>query len=470
MKITYTDFKSSLPNLKVLVWGIGIAGGGVNIAKYFAENGSLIRAIDIKDREALKESVEILEKYQNIEIHLGEHKVEDFLWADLIIKNPAVPPTNEFLKVCRENNKKVETEISLFMKYAEGYKIGITGTRGKSTTTALLTHVLQSSGKSVFNGGNNRTSLINQIEKIQKDDLVVMEISSFMCDSLRENKISPNLSIITNIYPDHLNWHPSMQHYIDSKGALIEFQSKDDVAILNTSNEIVKENYSSLGNGKRFLLDKIEIASIEKKLIVNGGIINAELEGAHNLENISLVWEASKYLGISENEVLESIKTFNGLEYRQQKVCEKSNVIFINDSTSTMPQATIVCLERFASKGNVHLIIGGVDKNLPVEELIEKLKLTKTIHWLEGSLYEKIMNILNEPRLQKERENLISFGPYGNMSDAVSSAYDQAKDVGGYVILSPSAASFNLFKNEFDRGQKFDEAVSHISPDPQLKR
>ncbi|RMD77391.1 UDP-N-acetylmuramoyl-L-alanine--D-glutamate ligase [Candidatus Dojkabacteria bacterium] len=470
MEATYEDFKSNLKNLKVLVWGIGIAGGGVNVAKFFADNGSSVIAIDAKDRDNLKESIEELEKYDNIKIHLGDHKEEDFIWADLIIKNPAVPPNNCFLTFCKEKNKRVETEISLFMKYAKGYKIGITGTRGKSTTTALLTKVLQDNvkGREVITGGNNKISLLQQIEKVHKDDLVVMEISSFMCFSLRQVHVSPNLSIITNIYPDHLDWHPDMQHYITSKGALLEFQNEEDFAILNVNNRLVRLNYVSLGKGKKVLVDSERVEVIRKKICSDGKIINEELEGEHNLENITLVWEAATLLGISESELIESIRSYKGLEFRQQKIDQKGNVVFINDSCSTMPEATIVCLERFRNKGDIHLIVGGTEKNFlenSICELIDKFQLVKTVHFLEGSLYSRILDILSvrqDKNLVEESYKKKFFGPYNNMFDAVMSAYSQASALGGYVILSPAAASFNLFKNSFDRGKIFNDVVKSI--------
>lgn len=457
---SYSDFKESLVNKKVLVWGLGISGGGVNVARFFAENGADVRVTDMKTEEQLQSSVDELKEFKNVSYKLGTQDKEDFLWADVIMKNPAIPPTNELLLAAYEAGKQVETELTLFFKYCKGYTIGITGTRGKSTTTALLTHILKQGKKRVWDGGNNRKSLIVLLDEINEDDLVVIEVSSFMCDSLNRVKVSPKLAIITNIYPDHLNWHPDMQHYIDSKGALVKYQSEDDIAVLNIDNPEVESNYLNSGNGRKVTTGK----NADFKITENGvndptgfnyEINNQSLQGEHNLYNAAIAIAAATNLGIESEKMQSALSTYEGLEYRQQVIAVKSGVTYVNDSTSTMPQATLVCLERFLPLGPVHLVLGGVDKNLPLEPLLELLSKCTTIHLFEGSFYDKLLNDWSEINDGKVK------GPFSSMKDAIDSARRTAK-TGDYVILSPGAASFNLFKNEFDRAEQFDKLVGEI--------
>ncbi len=457
---SYSEFKASLKDKKVLVWGLGISGGGVNVARFFAEQGADVRVTDMKTEEQLQTSVDELKQFKNISYKLGTQDKEDFLWADIIMKNPAIPPTNELLLAAYEAEKQVETELTLFFKYCKGYTIGITGTRGKSTTTALLTHILKQGNKRVWDGGNNRKSLIVQLDEINEDDLVVIEVSSFMCDSLNRVGVSPRLAIITNIYPDHLNWHPDMQHYIDSKGALVKYQTENDIAVLNIDNPEVETNYLKSGNSRKVTIGKNADFKITENTVNDPSaleyeITNSSLQGEHNLYNAAIAIAAATNLGIESELIQSALGTYEGLEYRQQVIAVKSGITYVNDSTSTMPQATLVCLERFLPLGPVHLILGGVDKNLPLEPLLELLSKCATVHLFEGSFYDKLLN--DWPQIKDDKTK----GPFSSMKDAIDSARSVAK-IGEFVILSPGAASFNLFKNEFDRAEQFDEVVTEI--------
>lgn len=457
----FQKFKESLKGKKVLVWGIGISGGGVNVARFFAENGAEVLATDMKTKDQLQDSIDALKEYSNITYRLGEHKKEDFDWADIIMRNPAIPPTNELLLYAYSNNKIVETELSIFLKYCTGYTIGITGTRGKSTTTALLTHILMQGTKRVVDGGNNRKSLIMQLDEITSEDLVVMEVSSFMCDSLNRAEISPRMALLTNIYPDHLNWHPSMQHYIDSKGALARFQTEKDIAVLNVDNKEVNENYTNLGNSIKVLVGKtgtdfvIESNQIKSSSGAIFKITNSSLDGEHNIYNAAMAIAAASQLGFSAQVIQDAIDSYQGLEYRQQLIGVKNGVSYINDSTATMPQATIVCLQRFLPKGKVHLILGGVDKNLDIQPMLDLLEKCETIQMFEGSFYDKLISIASDNLKSKLK------GPFNSMQKAIESAKSMSTS-GDYIILSPSAASFNLFKNEFDRAEQFDAIVKSM--------
>jgi UDP-N-acetylmuramoylalanine--D-glutamate ligase len=224
------SFLSSLKGKKILIWGLGANEGAVGVAKFFASHGASIRATDMKKREALEESIKALSEFPDIEYILGEHREEDFLWADIIMRNPAIPPSAPLLKFALNNGKQVEMELSLFMKYCKAHIVGITGTRGKTTTTALITKILEDAGLKVTTGGNNRTPLLLQLETLTSDTYIVIEMSSFQ---LSNCTTSPEVIVVTNIYPDHLNWHPDMVDYIKSKANIVRFQKNSDIAVLN---------------------------------------------------------------------------------------------------------------------------------------------------------------------------------------------------------------------------------------------
>ena len=214
--------KKIFKNKKVLVMGLGLHGGGVGAAKFFYKSGAEVLVTDLKTREQLKDSLQKLKQFK-IKYSLGGHKESDFLWADLIIKNPDVPNTSPYLEIARKNNIQIETDVNLFLKLSEAFIVGVTGTKGKSTTSSLIYHILKSKYRRVFLAGNIGVSPLDLRNKIKKSDKVVLELSSFELENLTQ---SPDISVITNILPDHLNRYGDMKEYIKAKKQFFNIKIK----------------------------------------------------------------------------------------------------------------------------------------------------------------------------------------------------------------------------------------------------
>jgi len=213
---TKTDFSKMLKNKRVLIWSLGLHGGGIGAAKFFAQNNAKVLVTDLKDAKALKRSILKLKKYKNIIYHLGEHKKDDFKNNDYIVINPAVKPTSAFYKLAKKNKQKLITDMGFLMENTPAFIIGITGTKGKSTTTKLIFDLVQREIKNkkhpffkkynkVYLGGNIRVSPFDFIDKLDEKSIVVLEMSSFQLYHTKYAKISPNIAIITNIMPEHLD-------------------------------------------------------------------------------------------------------------------------------------------------------------------------------------------------------------------------------------------------------------------------
>ncbi len=437
----YNSYKQNLRHLKVLIWGLGISGGGVNIAKYFLTHGSEVRITDLKTETELAESIQELKGFENIQYTLGEHREKDFLWADLIIKNPAIPPSSKWNHFIEDNSLNVEMELNLFLKYFPGKVIGITGTRGKSTTTELIFQTLKESGMNVFTGGNNKQPLLLKLDNATEDQIAVVEMSSFQ---LYSTEISPNIAVVTNIYPDHLDWHEDIDDYINAKQNIVRFQKKEDYKILNTENATVEKHFVDCGKG--------QVVEVKKKnLSLSEDDMN--LKGEHNLYNAELAVGVARILQISGEITSNVLEKFQTLQFRHQEIANIEGVRFINDSCSTTPEGLIAALERFKKEGRVLLIAGGVSKNLDLTRVAESIK--SSVHKafiLDGTFYHSIKDLLATDIMK---------GPFSSLPEILNKIEKTTKP-GDIVLFSPGAASFNMFENEWDRGRKFDQLVNEL--------
>jgi UDP-N-acetylmuramoylalanine--D-glutamate ligase len=432
--------ESSFKNKKILIMGLGLHGGGVGVAKFFCKQKAKVLVTDLKTKKQLKESINKLNGLP-IEYVLGKHREEDFLSADLIIKNPDVPLSSPYLKIAKQNNIEIETDVNLFFKFSKVFIIGVTGTKGKSTTVSLIYHLLKPKYKRLFLAGNIGVSPLELLPKVKKGDIVVLELSSFELDDLNQ---SPNIAVITNIFKDHLNRYSGMSEYIESKKRIFKFQSKKDVLILNEDDFIVRQ-FENQASGKVFFFSP-------KTVNLNG----LNLFGEHNRANVSSAIKVAKLMKVSESSIKKSLATFNGVANRQEFVKEIKKVKYYNDTTATMPDATIVAIKSFSEKfphAKLIFIMGGQDKELDYSQLIKEIK-TKVgeLVLLPGTASDKI---------KKGLINYFNLHEVFSMKEAVKKAKKLAKP-GEIVVLSPAAASFNLFKNEFDRGDQFVKFVKSI--------
>jgi len=399
------DLKQKYVGKKVLVVGLGLQGGGVGIAKFFAELGAKVTVTDKRDESKLLQSIKRLKSY-NIEFHLGRHDINDFLNADVIFKGPSVPWTTDAVVQAQKKGIPVEMEMSFVVANFPGKVIGITGTRGKSTTTHLIYNLLKESGfKVTLGGGLPGISTIECLKEADENSWLVAELSSWALSGFHQKKISPHIAVFTNFYPDHLNYYKDLKEYFYDKQAIYLYQTKNDYLVLNEA----LLHYNIIMKSTIFAFNKNNFKYKLKYLI-----------GDHNLENAAAALRVSEILNIDKSKATKIIKNFGGLPYRLQVVGKKKNVIIINDTTSTTPIATVKALDSFNGK-KIILFLGGNSKNLPNNVLINRLIDTEKIILLSGSFTEEILPVLKE----KYPEKLV--GPFDNLDQAVEEAYKIAQ-------------------------------------------
>ena len=488
----------------ILVQGLGLNSGGVGMVKFFAPLAKKLIITDLRSKQDLKPSLDevaaLIGKY-NIELVLGEHRFKDFEKADVVIRNPAVKPGNKYIEHAKKHGAKIYMEISLFLKLFKGLSVGITGTRGKSTTTALIYEFLSSDRTLSLNhnfllAGNIGKSAIIELEHTDSKTIAVLEISSFQAATMRENKQSVNVAIVTTIYPDHLNWHPDMQDYIQSKRAILEFQTPNDFAVLNLDQPEIREfvfatkgkvygytmDLSKLKQDVGKNWDKLKaklkdifyykdkdfslIFSLFAKKLIYQLPQDTKLKGVHNRQNILSATVLAKLpiFNVEDKTVTKVLTTFSGLPGRQEYIATKQNIDFYNDTTATMDAAVKAAVKRFYQeyKDNVIFIMGGVDKGINYNDLLRFMKgKAKALVLFEGSASEKI-------KKEAEKIGVKTFGFYDSMQKAVKKAFSLAKQMQKpsqnkfAVVLSPAAASFNMFLNEWDRADQFVEVVKGL--------
>jgi len=430
-----TRFKSK----KVVVMGLGLHGGGAGVAKFFCSQEAEVLVTDLKTKKELKESINKL-KGLPIKYVLGKHRKEDFIGADLIIKNPDVPSDSLFLKIAKENNVPVETDISLFFDLSKAFIIGITGTKGKSTTATLIYQFLKTKHPRTFLAGNIGTSPLELLDRLKNSsDWVILELSSFELEDLKK---SPQIAVFTNILKDHLNRYKSMADYIKAKESIFKHQAKKDILVLNYDDPIVRE-FSACSKTYFFSKEKIK-----KKYDVKA----FKLYGEHNLSNISAAVLVAELLKVPKENIERIVKSFKGVPFRQEFIKEINSVKYINDTAATMPEAAIEALKAISARfpdSSIILIAGGQDKNLDYKGMGREIKKkVSELVLLPGTGSDK---------LKKELKG-VKISPVGSMKEAVKKTSVLAEK-GDIVLLSPGAASFNLFKNEFDRGEQFNKAL-----------
>jgi len=478
MKIS--DFK----NKKVTIIGLGLHGGGVGVAKFFSKIGAKVLVTDLRSKEELKESLEQLEG-KSIKYVLNQHRPEDFINTDLVIKNPAVPDKSKYLELAREHRVPIETDVGIFFELCPAPIIGITGSKGKSTVATLTAKFLAKKHSQVILAGNIRSSVLQKLNKIDKDSLVVLELSSWQLAGLRTHRQSPHYSVITNILPDHLNRYKSINEYIEDKKEIFRWQKSNDYLILNYDDKVVRNFaqgvksqvfYYSQDNGitsnlergrlgafvkgdKIFMKSPVEPLFSQDKKEEICSLDDIHLKGKHSIDNVLAAITVAKLYQVSNKSIRKVLNKFKGLEGRLELVRIVDGVKYINDTTATIPEACLAALASFSPGKNIILIAGGADKNLNFDQLAEIIvKRVKKIIFLEGTATSELKKAL-EKQMELIDSQLEVIGPLNSMEQAVAEAKKDAKEQ-DIVLLSPAATSFGLFRHEFERGEAFNKAVA----------
>lgn len=433
-------------NKKILIVGLGISN--VAVAKYLADKKIVSLTItDLKKEEELREDIcQIKKIFPAVRFVLSQHQIKDFLEADLIIRNPSVPIESPFIKKAIDAGVTVETDVSLFFKLAPTTNIiGVTGTKGKTTTATFLAQMLADQGFHTVLAGNMGIPMMGEIDKVAKDTWVCLELSSFMVESLGYHKISPRIAVYTNLFPDHLDKYKNFKAYKNSKKGLFLHQKKTDITLINRHDVNLKDYLREIPAQVLFFGHE-DIPSD----------LNLKLEGIHYRNDIAAAFVLAKKLKLNMEKVKETAENFCGVEHRMEALGTINEFEFINNSASTNPGSFLADIRVMVKKRKpVFLLAGGSDKNLDFSKMvnfINEAKNVKGIVLFQGQGTDRLSKGLNPVKI---------LGIYNSMPRAFAKIMKNATR-GSIVALSPGCASFGVFNDEFDRGAQFKKEVEKL--------
>ena len=457
------ELNNYLKNRKVAIIGLGVSN--IPLIDYMHKYGAKVTVFDNRIIEDIpKDTIKKITDYA-MDFSFGPNNLSKLKGFDIVFRSPSCLPTVPELVEEANRGAIITTEIELLMKLCPGKVIGVTGSDGKTTTTSLIYEILKAGGFNCYLGGNIGTPLFTKLEEMTPEDIVVLELSSFQ---LMGMEISPDISVITNITPNHLNVHSSYEEYIDAKKNVFKYQNEDGIVILNYDNELTKEAAKE-ANGKviffssqnklddGIILDGDTIKECNDKLrrhILNTNLVN--LKGTHNYENICAAIAATKSLVDIETAV-KAVKEFKGVQHRLEFIRKIDGVKWYNDSIGTSPTRTIAGVNSFAER--IVLIAGGYDKHLDYTPIAKPIleKVSKLI--LIGDTAPKIFDAVKE-EAEKQNKDLPIY-MCDKFEDVVTTAKKIAKS-GEIVLFSPASASFDMFRNFEERGNKFKELVNNL--------
>jgi len=442
----------NLEGKRVLVVGLGDTGEA--LCSFLLHQRAQVKVSEKKKPEELSQKISFWGE-KGVTIEAGKHNQKSFIEADLIVLSPGVPWLPE-LEAARAKGVKIISEIELAYKFLKGKVVGITGSNGKSTTATLTQKILEEGGLETYLAGNIGTPLISFVENSKDNHIYVTEISSFQLKHIEQFRAS--VSVLLNISPDHLDWHPSFNDYYEAKKKLIVSQRKNDIAILNRDDPLVwalKEEgkfqvyaFSRKRNVSRgcFLQgDWIVLSDKKEEKLIRTSVI--PLLGIHNQENIMASALVGYILGIPVSRIEEPIRSFRGLEHRLEKVRTVNGVDFYDDSKATNIDATSKSIQSFDR--NIILILGGRDKGSDFKKLRKPVKERVKKVILLGEAKEKIKTALKDT---------VPMEIASSLKEAVRFGYSEAKP-GEVVLLAPACTSFDMFQNFEERGEVFKREV-----------
>lgn len=451
-------------------WGkrVGVIGAGV-------ENAALVpwlvrqKAKVVVTDEKRKEDLESVNKLHDlpIEWRLGPHYLDHLSDFDVLIKTPgARPATRKKIDEAAGKGVEVTTQTNIFFEHCPAHTVGVTGTKGKGTTASLIYEMLKAAGFRVFLGGNIGNPPVTFLDELTPSSWVVLELSSFQLEDLFQ---SPHIAVVLSITPDHLDIHPSFQEYLEAKKHLVRYQSPQDYAVLLADNVRTMEfavetpgelHYVSrekaVEQGAYVVGDRVVLRERGKESII-AKANEVQLVGRHNLENIAAASVAAYLAGAPLSAIRKAARSFPGLPHRLQLVGEFGGVKYYNDSFGTTPATAIAAIQSF--RNPITLIVGGSSKKADFRELGELIAKKSTVNHviLLGSAEAPKIRAAIESHMDRQQEQP-DFYPVMSMDAAVKTAVKLAKP-GEVVLLSPAAASFDLFSDYKDRGTQFTRAV-----------
>jgi len=479
--------------MKVLIMGLGLHGGGLESARYLLRHGAILTVTDLRDEKTLAASIDQLEasfggkrglqskpEKPAIRYVLGRHEIDDFINADMVIKNPGVRPDSSYLKAA----KHIETDIGLFLASIDPSVrfIAVTGSKGKSSVSSALHWVLKESNIRSYLGGNITVSPLSFLDDLQDGDTVVLELSSWQLGDLRGRiredgsaLLKPKAAVLTAIMPDHLDRYGVMEAYVSDKRVIYQNQDQSDITVagddswgrgfiaesrarpLVYSSSPLPQNVSGgwidAGSGKGF--------ARLYNWAAGGSAVNGEIDeivpeklivpGSHQRQNLLAAGLALYGLGMKPEHIRKGLGSFPGVEHRLELFLEARGIAFYNDSAATIPEAAAAAVEALGADGRLILVTGGTDKNLDFSPLARAAGKAKAVILLAGTGSDKLRELFGGSGLN-------CLGPFDALENAVNKALELAAP-GDRVCLSPGCASFGMFLNEFDRGRKWKETI-----------
>lgn len=415
--------------------GLGLFGGGQAAARWLVGQGAVVTVTDRAGEDRLASSLAALDGVSIHRYRLGEHREEDFREADLIVVNPAIRPGNRWLDLARRAGATLTSEIELFLENCPAPAIGVTGSNGKSTTAAMIASILKADGRSVYLGGNLGGSLLDDLKTMKSSDWVVLELSSFQLHRLGPDAVSPTTAVITNFTPNHLNWHPDLEHYRVAKQKILTRQSSRDTAVF----------------------DRGAAGLADWKSIVPGNFIAAcdpsdlpplLIPGRHNRVNASLASTAAKSVGCTERAIETGLSNFRGLPHRLEEVAHLNGRRIVNDTSSTTPESTIAALE--ALDRPLWLMAGGADKGVDYGRLADHIAREADGAIFFGQVAPQLAS------RTASRAGGLDCHIVRTLQEAFAVCMERAPR-GATIVLSPACSSHDQFVNYRARGEAFVE-------------
>lgn len=418
---------------RVTVMGLGRFGGGAGVTRWLAENGARVTVTDVEPESRLIEPLREIAVYVDdgrVTLRLGGHRAIDFVECDHVVVNPAVrrPWENPLLRAARRAGVGLTSEICLVVeRLSRDRVIGVTGTAGKSTTAAMVYHILQRLGHRAHFEGNIGGSLLNRLDDVKPDDWIVLELSSAMLWWL--SPWAPHVAVMTNLKPNHLDWHGSLEHYTRSKQAIFRHQAPGDIALRGDESS-------------------------------GGRPICLAIPGRHNQANARLAVATAERLGLDQAEAAAALADFRGLPHRLQWVAEQDGRSFFNDSKATTPEATRVAVEAFDDETGVHLLAGGYDKKIDLSSIVE--------------LVPRLAGLYTLGATGRGLAEAVAGRGHAEYCDTIAAAIGRAHarmKAGDVMLLSPGCASWDQFDNYVQRGEAFCTSVREkIGAGPRVAR
>ena len=450
MHCAFDEYFNSLQGKNIVVLGLGVSNRP--LVRLLLEHGCTVTGCDRTPREKLDAEVLELET-KGCTLSVGDGYLDD-LSADLVFRTPGMHPDIPALRQLRQQGALVTSEMEAFFELCPCKLIAVTGSDGKTTTTTLISEMLKAAGKTVWLGGNIGTPLLPLCTQMKEEDFAVVELSSFQ---LMDMTHSPQVAVITNLAPNHLDVHKDMDEYVDAKKNIFKFQKAEDLLILNADNAIT-DSFTGVGITRKFSRQGSGWVQIRDGVIFRGekAVLDTRdilLPGVHNIENYMAA--IAMVEGLVDDEAIRHVaKNFGGVEHRIELVRIKDGVRYYNDSIASSPSRTIAGLRSFSEK--VILIAGGYDKHIPYDVLGPEVCQHVKKLFLCGATAAQIRAAVEN--CGGEQPQITDCGDFESAVRAAAAAAES----GDVVLMSPASASFDQFKNFMVRGECFKKIIKEL--------